>query len=47
MTISNLLLKIKINSKRTLDADGFKKEYGVKNFVGNKNSLDAKKHWYL
>ena len=34
---------IKLIQKEPFDADGFKKEYGVKNFVGNKNSLDAKK----
>ena len=34
---------IKLIKKEPFDADGFKKEYGVKNFVGNKNALDAKK----
>ena len=33
---------IKLIRKEPFDADGFKKEYGVKSFVGNKNSLDAK-----
>jgi len=34
---------IKLIQKEPFDAKGFKKEYGVKSFVGNKNSLDAKK----
>jgi len=34
---------IKLIKKEPFDVDGFKKEYGVKNFVGNKNALDAKK----
>ena len=34
---------IKLIQKEPFDANGFKKEYGVKNFVNNKNPLDAKK----
>jgi|TARA_B110001454_G_scaffold45590_1_gene44684 acetylornithine deacetylase/succinyl-diaminopimelate desuccinylase-like protein len=34
---------IRLIKKEPFDADGFKKEYGVKNFVGGKNSFDAKK----
>ena len=34
---------IKLIQKEPFDTDGFKKEYGVKSFVGNKNSFDAKK----
>tara|TARA_Y100001960_G_scaffold108745_1_gene116660 strand:- start:55 stop:1416 length:1362 start_codon:yes stop_codon:yes gene_type:complete len=34
---------LKIISKEPFDSSGFKKEYGVKNFVGNKNSMEAKK----
>ena len=34
---------IKLIKKEPFDAAGFKKEYGVKSFVGNKNALDAKK----
>ena len=34
---------LKIISKEPFDSNGFKKEYGVKNFVGNKNSMEAKK----
>jgi len=34
---------IKLIQKEPFDAKGFKKEYGVKGFVGNKNAFDAKK----
>jgi len=34
---------LKIISKEPFDASGFKKEYGVKNFVGNKDAMEAKK----
>jgi len=34
---------IKLIQKEPFDAKGFKKEYGVKSFVGNKNAFDAKK----
>ena len=30
---------IRLIRKEPFDADGFKKEYGVKNFVGDKNSF--------
>ena len=33
---------LKLIQKEPFDAKGFKKEYGVKNFVGNKNSFDCK-----
>ena len=33
----------KLIQKEPFDADGFKKEYGVKSFVDNKNAFDAKK----
>ena len=34
---------IKLIQKEPFDAKGFKKEYGVKGFVGDKNAFDAKK----
>tara|TARA_B110000196_G_scaffold53828_1_gene44455 strand:+ start:510 stop:1871 length:1362 start_codon:yes stop_codon:yes gene_type:complete len=34
---------LKLIQNEPFDSKGFKKEYGVKNFVGNKNSFDAKK----
>ena len=34
---------LKIIRKEPFDANGFKKEYGIKNFVANKNAFEAKK----